>query len=117
LLLAVVNILLKIKNVVSSEKVAAVGALYNPRRRCGRPCCSLAAAHDKGRRRRGGLDKLNDWEVNLQNARLTCVFARFLPRVLSVSVEAELEGSVAGIGSASGVSGGPGSLMYGALCS
>lgn len=46
-----------------------------------------------------------------------CVFARFLPRAFSVSVDAELEGPVAGTGSASAELGGPGSLMYGAACS
>jgi len=47
----------------------------------------------------------------------TCVLTRFLPRALSASVGAEVEGSVAGTGSASVVFDGPGSLMYGAVCS
>ena len=59
LFLAVVNILLKIQDVVSSEKVSAVGALYNPRWGCGRSCCALTAADDKRRRRRSGLEGVN----------------------------------------------------------
>jgi len=47
----------------------------------------------------------------------TCVLTRFLPRALSASVGVEVEGSVAGTGSVSVAFDGPGSLMYGAVCS
>lgn len=70
MLLAVVNILLKIKNVVSSEEIAAIGALYNPRRRCGRSCRALAAAYDKRRRRRSRLRGIGNWETKFERAKV-----------------------------------------------
>jgi hypothetical protein len=117
LLLAVVDVLLKVQNVVSGEKVAPVSALYNPGWGCGRSCCPLTAAHNERRRWRGGLGGINSCEAKIRGTILTCVFDRFLPRVLSVSVGVELEGSAAGVGSASAALEGPGSLIYGAVCS
>lgn len=52
-----------------------------------------------------------------QKIAFTCVLARFLPRALSVPIGVELGGSVVGTGSESVALDGPGSLMYGAVCS
>ena len=117
MLLAVVDILLKIKNIVSSEEVAAVSTLYNPRRRCGGSCCALAAAYNKRRRWRSRLRGVSSLETKFEHASPTCVLTRFLPRALSVSGGVESEGSAVGTGSASVVFDGPGSLMYGPACS
>jgi hypothetical protein len=66
LLLAVVDILLKIQNVVGSKKVATISALYDPCWWCRGSRPALAATHDKGRRWRGGLMGINGWR-NLSN--------------------------------------------------